>query len=260
MELLTSHCEAPWLEALGKIPESSASVQAEVAGSCWTAVHVLHLVMHPIGGTLTREAYDWAQQLTAPFQPWYESLGGVDDRVPDANGVLVCYPVRSLNSAFVRPDPRVTYFASSHVRYPCLFLRFLVDRVVAGVDGAMRTAAQISKTIGPLGARIKASSVAECVIEPFWGEGTWCVDLGNRTAPSQRVIPRLPKPVVRVLKVVGSIPRGADDPPTALKHDDPARFRKWFHQVFDVAEQGNPLPRSAGGFVPAWHIPKRKHV
>lgn len=260
MELLTAHCEGPWLEVLRKIPDSSVSVQAEVAGSSWTAVHVLELLLCANQGMLSWDAYHWAQQLTALFQPWYERLGGVSGRMRDEYGVLSIHPIRSMNSAFAEQDPGVTNFASSDIRYPTLFLRFLVDRIVAAADSASRRADQLSKPGDRLGSRIKSPAVSDCVISAFWSERWYVAEVGTKNAPAQRTISRLPKSVVRVLQSLGELPRGQDEPPISLKHDDRTRFRAWFHGVFNVAEKGDPIPKSSGGFFAGWHTRKPRRV
>lgn len=271
--ILFRHCEPPWLNALKRIPYTCASVHLDVAMNPWVAAHVLTLVLDAKeDGIMTREAHDWAQQLLAPFQVWYAKHGGSDELRSDHNGIQLIEPIRALNTAFVPPNPEVTWMPSSHVRNYCLFLRFLGDQIVgAAHEAAAETPIsrppsssstdmehrRTRKATGVALVPIKAPSVGECVLEAVWSERGYIVSLGTKYAPNQRVVQRLPKSVRRVLEIVGAIDPDGDKPP-ALAKDDPSRFRAWFHAHFAVADEGDPLPRVKGSFIRAWYQPEPK--
>ena len=265
--LLVGHCEPAWLKALKQIRPSVTSVHFEVATNSWIAAHVLSLVLDAReDGIMTIEAHDWAQQLLAPFQVWYAKHGGSEELRPDQNGIEVIEPIRALNTAFVPPNPEVTWMPSSHVRDYCLFLRFLGDQIVGAAHGlttaavavtaeADSTVAQEAQSRNEKGSAlipIQAPSAADCVLDVVWSELGYIVRLGTRNAPDQRVVPVLPVHVIRVLGVVGQI-KPDNGPPEDLKKDDPSRFRAWFRAHFKVADGGNPLQLIKGAFVKAWH-------
>ncbi len=265
--LLTGHCEAAWLKALKTIPVSCASVHFDVATSSWVAAHVLSLVLDARDdGIMTRQAHDWAQQLLAPFQVWYAKHGGSEELRADRNGIEVIEPIRALNTAFVPPNPEVTWLPSSHVRNYCLFLRFLGDQVVAGaaehavisslpsasLAGVTKAKEKRAQSLrSPVLAPMKAPSVDQCVIDAVWTERGYTLRLGTVNALDQRPVHVLPAFVVRVLGVVGQI-KSDDGQVKALKKDDPSRFRAWFRAHFDVADGGDPLPLTKGSFIRAW--------
>jgi len=247
VDLLRALCDGPWQAALVRIPASSASVHSDVAARPWTHAHVLKLVLDSSGGgQLTLQAYQWAQQLLAPFQLWYANLGGVDDLREDAKGVLLIEPILSMNTAFVPPSPRVTYFASSHIRYYCLFLRFLVDHLVAGVADVPKPKAKGKQK------HIVVATVSDAIIEVEWGGKRYVAWLRTRRGAAEHFVGRLPASVDRVLKSVQAIKTGPGERVT-LKHDDPSRFRSWFRSFFLVVDGSDPLPFAKGAPLQAWH-------
>jgi hypothetical protein len=210
----------------------------------------LNLVLYKhTDGQLHTEPRDWSQQLIGPYQPWYTDLGGKDNVQVDRVGVPVIEPLRTLRTPFAPPSPRVTNYRSAHVRDYCLYLRFLVDTLVARIAEVPSPA--------PVGnrKRIQVPTVAECRIEPTWTPDGYIVHLGTKATPRQFPLASLPVHVLRVLRHVGDIPVGEGES-VKLAKDDRRRFGEWVAVHFDIVDGSKPLLRVKKSWVKAWYAPR----